>query len=48
DMARGREIREPAPGIVHGVAADGALLVRAADGIIGAWRAGSLVFTEEA
>ncbi|HEX8849006.1 MAG TPA: hypothetical protein VF761_05705, partial [Gemmatimonadaceae bacterium] len=48
DLARGRAVREPSPGVVQGVAPDGALLVRAADGTVGAFRAGSLVFTEEA
>ena len=48
DLARGRTIREPSPGVVEGVAPDGALLVRASDGTVGAFRAGSLVFTEEA
>ena len=48
DIARGRTISEPAPGVVEGIAPDGALLVRARGGTIGAWRAGSLVFTEEA
>ena len=48
DLARGRAVTEPSPGVVQGVAPDGALLVRAADGHVGAFRAGSLVFTEEA
>ncbi|HEX2781462.1 MAG TPA: biotin--[acetyl-CoA-carboxylase] ligase [Gemmatimonadaceae bacterium] len=48
DLARGREIREPAPGRVEGISGEGALLVRASDGTVSAQRAGSLVFTEDA
>lgn len=54
DLARGRRIREPGDGIVEGIAADGALLVRTAPdgsnpgGSVQAFYAGSLVFDETA
>ncbi len=47
DLARGRVASAPAPGVVVGIAADGALLVRTGDGVVAA-RSGSLTFDEPA
>ena len=47
DLARGRRVREPAIGVVQGIAPDGALLVRSAEsGRVEPHYAGSLVFDE--
>lgn len=45
DLARGRRVREPAPGVVLGIDAHGALIVRSPAGEL-ACRSGSLVFEE--
>ena len=47
DMARGRRCTAPANGVVEGIGADGALLVRTEDGAA-PFRSGSLVLEEEA
>lgn len=46
DLAAGRACAEPLEGVVQGIGADGALLVRTVSGIEAA-RSGSLVFVEE-
>lgn len=46
DLARGRRVVEPAAGVAEGVSPAGELLVRADDGTLGAYRAGSLLFAE--
>ena len=45
DLAAGRRCTDPLPGIVSGIDASGALLVRSTEGVV-AVRAGSLVLTE--
>ncbi len=45
DLARGRRCTSPVPGVVQGIDAHGALLVRTADGITG-FRSGSLVLED--
>jgi BirA family biotin operon repressor/biotin-[acetyl-CoA-carboxylase] ligase len=47
DMARGRRITQPGPGIAEGMSEQGELLVRSAGGTVERYRAGSLVFAEE-
>lgn len=47
DLARGRRCREPALGVVHGIDARGALIVRTAAGDV-ACTSGSLVLEEDA
>ena len=47
DMALGRPCVSPLAGVVAGIAPDGALLVRAADGSVSAAHGGSLVFADE-
>lgn len=47
DMARGRSITQPGPGVAEGVSELGELLVRSAGGTLERYRAGSLVFAEE-
>jgi BirA family transcriptional regulator, biotin operon repressor / biotin---[acetyl-CoA-carboxylase] ligase len=47
DMARGRPCLSPIAGVVAGIAPDGALLVRLADGSVSAAHGGSLVFADE-
>ena len=44
DLARGRDVLEPALGTVQGISADGELLIREADGVVRAYRSGSLTF----
>jgi BirA family biotin operon repressor/biotin-[acetyl-CoA-carboxylase] ligase len=47
DALRGRHIREPVDGVVEGVAADGALLVRRPDGSVLAARSGSVRLADD-
>lgn len=47
DLARGRAVREPAAGVVQGIDARGALVVRTPAGDV-ACRSGSLIFEEDA
>lgn len=47
DVARGRAVREPGPGVADGISASGELLVRTADAAIRRYRSGSLTFQEE-
>ena len=46
DVARGRAIAQPSPGIVEGISPLGELLVRGSDGSIVRHRTGSLTFAE--
>ncbi len=46
DYARGRRLREPAPGIARGITDDGALIIQGAQGL-SQFRGGSLVFEQE-
>jgi len=46
DLARGRQCAAPAPGVVAGIRADGALLVDGEDGRRAVFHAGSIILTE--
>ena len=46
DVARGRRATAPAAGTVEGVSAAGELLIRAPNGVVTAYRSGSLVLAE--
>jgi BirA family biotin operon repressor/biotin-[acetyl-CoA-carboxylase] ligase len=44
DLAAGREVLEPSPGTVQGITSSGELRIREADGVVRAYRSGSLTF----
>lgn len=44
DVARGRDVLQPAPGVVQGITPDGAIRIAHSDGSVGTYHSGSLIF----